>query len=118
MPLPINLRRAERILEGIFDTTGTVMRKSEVHDTSGGMTDSYTSIGTFPCMFVRSNVTPRENENAYTIQHISYWTFSFPARTDISTTDRIVCNGRTFEVVGGRSGSFELATRVTCIELL
>lgn len=117
MPLPINLRRAEQLIALTFNATATIMRKGQVADSSGGTTDTYSAVATLPCNFTRSNVTPREHENAYTIQHISYWTFVFAARSDVRTTDRIVSQGRTWEVVGGGSGSYEIATRVTCQEI-
>ena len=120
MALPINTARAARMLTVTFNTSAQILRKSTVRDTSGGTIDSYATVATKACTFTRSNVTPRERENAFTIQHISYWTFVFEAGTDIRNTDRlyVAAEGRTFEVVGGRSGSLELATRVVCVELI
>lgn len=105
------------MLAKAFNTTATIYRKSQTHDNTGGMVDTYTDIGTYPCLLLRSLITPRERENAVTIVAESFWQFSLPARTDVRNTDHIVCQGRTFEVVGGGSGSIDLATRVICIEL-
>lgn len=118
MPLPINLRVAERQITITFNTTADILRRVQVSDGMGGQTDTYGVVATLPCTFARGGAMPRERENTYTVQVISTWVFVFAARTDIRTTDRIVCQGRLFEVVSGGYGSYEIATRPVCIEIV
>jgi hypothetical protein len=119
MAVPRSLNRAQAIFTKlVMNTTATIYRRSTVSDTSGGGTDSYAVILTnVPCAYFRSLVTPRENENTITVQTLVFWNFVFPAGTTILATDRIVSDGRTFEVTSSASGSMEVAKRVFCTEI-
>jgi len=100
-----------------LSTSAAILRKTQVADSTGGFTDSYTEVATHLCSFSRSQITPIERENAVQVLAISFWNFVFAAETDIRTTDRIVVGSRTFEVVSSATGSIELATRVICQEI-
>lgn len=105
------------LAESAMTATATVYRKSFVADTTGGFTDTYAAVGTFPCMYAPHQITPTERETTISVQAISMWRFQFPMGTDIENTDRIVTGGRTFEVVSPGSGSIEVAVRVICQEI-
>lgn len=100
-----------------LNTTATIMRKTSVSDGEGGTTDSYVVEHTYTCLFARSAVRPQEREATAIVEGIQQWTFIFESGTDILRTDRIVCQGRTFEVVGSGSGSHELGHLVICVEI-
>lgn len=94
-----------------------VYRKTEVPDTTGGFTDTYVSVGTHQCSYAPHQITPLEQETTRGVAAISMWRFQFPSGTDIRNTDRLVADGRTFEVVSAGSGSIEVATRVLAREI-
>lgn len=110
-------RRLRAALAQTLTVSATILRKSQVADSTGGFTDTYTAVGTHMCSFARSQITPIERENATQVLAISFWNFVFAAETDIRTTDRIVIGSRRFEVVSSATGSIELATRVICQEI-
>jgi hypothetical protein len=111
--------RLRAALAHTFTASATILRKTQVADSTGGYTDTYASVATHMCSFARSQVTPIERENAVQVRSISMWNFVFAAETDIRTTDRIYISAedRTFEVVSSATGSIKLATRVICQEI-
>jgi hypothetical protein len=117
MAFPRNIGRAEQIIQKTLNATATIIRKSHVPDTTGGFTDTYATVGTYPCSFSRYQITPLERETTFGINAIAFWQFVFPVRTQIHITDRIICNSRTFEVVSAASGSWEIAARVLAQEI-
>lgn len=49
---------------------------------------------------------------------LALWIVTLPAGTDIAPTDRITCNGRSFEVVDiGQPHSWEINHRIAVVEL-
>lgn len=119
MAYPRFLDKARSIVErATLNTTATVYRLSQVADTTGGFTDTYTALGSVSCSFSSYPITPIEREGTNTVQAISVWTFVFPYGTDIQQTDRIVCQGRTFEVTSSAQGSIATSTRVLATEIV
>lgn len=117
MSLPRYLDRAKTTINATLNTTATLSRKSSVPDDMGGQTDEYSEVATYRCSFERYQITPVERENTVTLISSSFWRFTFPYGTTILTSDRLVCNGRAFEVVASATGSLEVATRVLCQEI-
>lgn len=109
--------RLKAALVRTLDASATIYRKTQVADNTGGFTDTYLPFTTYMCSFARSQITPVERENAVQVRSISFFNFVFPADADIRTTDRIVVNARTFEVVSSATGSLVLAVRVVCQEI-
>lgn len=103
---------------GDLNTTASVLRKSQVRDSSGGFTDSYTAVATYPCTMVLFPIRPREVEAAERIQSIRYWQFLFPYTADVQETDRLLSGGRTFEVTGSGHDSYNVDLIVTAQEIL
>lgn len=116
--MPRTLARPRAVIQRTFNTVATITRKATVSDGRGGTTDAYPTETTLRCSFARSQAGTREREAASAVESLSEWTFVFAYDADIRTTDRIVCEGRTFEVVGAGIGSYDLANRVTCMEIL
>ena len=117
MSLPRAVDRAKTVIAATLNTTADVYRKGTTPDNMGGATDTYTKVATEPCSFSRYQITPIERENTVTLIGVSTWLFVFRYGTVIRTSDRLVCNGRTFEVVASATGSLEIATRVLCMEI-
>ena len=118
MPIPRHYVKAQTIIARTLTATAQISRLTQTPDTSGGMTDTYTSVMTLPCSYSMSGIRPLERESATQVRSIVVWNFVFEAGTDIRFTDRILVDGRTFEVVSSRTGSIELATRVICMEIV
>ncbi len=119
MPIPslAGQARLKAALALTFNAVATISRKAQVADSTGGFTDTYSTVATHRCSFSRAQITPIERENAVQVQGIVFWVFVFAQGTDIRTTDRIIVGTRTFEVVSSATGSLELATRVVCQEI-
>jgi hypothetical protein len=115
--LPRSVERAKSVINKTLNTTATVYRKQVVTDDMGGQTDSYVTAGSYPCSFARYPITPVERETSVTVIAVAFWQFVFPDGTDIRTSDRLICNGRSFEVVSSATGSLSLATRVLAQEI-
>lgn len=101
-----------------FTTTATVHRKVAVDDTSGGSTDTYPVVATYPCSFGPYPVRPREREASERIRLVAQWAFVFPASAVILATDRVTVGTRTFEVVSSGIGSDDVVLKVICTEIL
>jgi hypothetical protein len=105
-------------LEQMMTSTAEVFRKSKVSDGAGGQVDSYASVGTYECLFEVYPVRPVEREREPVIQAITTWQFIFKRDVVVSETDRIVTDGRTFEVVGHTTGTNSMVNHVICLEIL
>lgn len=118
MVVPRALARAQSIVNrATLSTTATIYRRTQVADTTGGFTDTFAVLATVACSFAPQGITPQEREGTFTVQTVTVWRFVFPAGTDVGATDRIVSQGRTFEVTSSASGSLEVAKRVICTEI-
>lgn len=119
MPAIRSLGRAQQVIQRTFNTTATVMRKTSVADNSGGFVDSYDAVATYPCSFSHYQITPLERNTNLTVTAITVWMFVFAHDVDILYTDRLVTPDlREFEVVSPAKGSYEVATRVLCQEVI
>lgn len=81
-------------------STGLVKHRTGTSDGRGGQSESY-DVGTA----VRCRLLPmgaREaqgREEASGHKASSWWTILFPAGSDVRTTDRVVIDGQTYEVI-------------------
>lgn len=104
-------------VERSFTASATIMRLGPVIDSQGAQYDDYDEAGTYPCTFARYPSRPLERENQPRIQAVAYWVFVFQRAVDVRATDRIVVDGRTFEVVNPELGSADTVRRVVCMEI-
>lgn len=102
----------------ILTTTVVITRKTQTPDTSGGFTDTWATVNTVKGYFNRYRLSPLERETGIRIQLISYWEFFLPAGTDVRPTDRLLADGRTFEVVGGAGTSYDVLLQVVTQEIV
>jgi hypothetical protein len=116
--IPRVITGPRRVITRTFNTYATILRKASVSDGEGGTTDTFAETYlNVPCSLTRSSVRPQEREAAALVEGIQLWVITFAYGTDVLRTDRILCDGRQFEVLGAGSGSYELAHRVTCLEI-
>ena len=115
-PIP-SLAPFRTALESIMDSTATIQRPTKTRDTTGGWTTSLTTVATLPCFYSPMMITPREQETTTAVKAISFWTFIFPAGSDVRNTDRIQVGGRTWEVVGGAERTLNIRLTVTAMEI-
>ena len=94
------------------------MRKAHVSDGAGGQTDTYVLFATVPCSFSNFPVRPAEREQSPSIYAFHDYEFRFLRSVTIQQTDRIICEGRTFEVVGQGIASYDLANHVLTVEII
>lgn len=119
MSLPRVLARVRQVINKTFDTQANVLRKASVADTSGGRTDSYPLVATYPCKITIYPIRTLERESGERVQSIRYWQFAFPYDAVVLPTDRLVTpDSRTFEVNGTGHDSTNIVLLVTAIEII
>jgi len=109
--------RARAELRLTMTSTAQILRKTRVPDSSGGSVDVYASVGTYPCTYAHYPIRPREAEEQPRIMAISEWFFNFPVGTLILSTDRVLVDSRSFEVVDAGESPYELCSKATCLEI-
>lgn len=99
--------------------TATVQRKQTVSDGGGGQTASWVTVATTACRF--SPVGGGEGGTSTTGGRVAEETthvVTVPANQDVTETDRLIVNARTFEVTSVRQrGAWELSRRVEVKEV-
>jgi hypothetical protein len=113
------LAQAQTVVASTLSALATIQRPVMTNDNSGGWLRTMVTVATdVPCRYSRVNVTPREVETEISVKAMTYWSFTFAAGSDVRSIDRILADGRTFEVVSGRSGSPSVSTRVIAQEMV
>ena len=94
-----------------------IKRPSVNPDGLGGTERVWSTMGTVRCR-VAVNASGESTVLAGQIVEKAPWRVTFPALTDIRTTDRVVVKGKTLEVVGvAASSTFETARVTYCAEV-
>lgn len=106
------LRRLRSTVDCLLPGTAVIQRSERQSDGSGGFTESWSPVGTVACHLLidRSSV---EDAVSGRIRLLSGYSVILPAGTDVRSSDRIVSNGATFEVVGYH-GANDLAGCLRC----
>ena len=112
------LAMGKAAIESLLVSSATVFRKSTVSDGAGGQIDSYTEIGTFPCLYEKYPVRTMETEREPLIRVLATWQFTFKRDVVLEQTDRLEVDGRSFEVVGQGIGTNSMANHAMCLEIL
>ena len=87
-------------------------------DGMGGIIETWGTIGTVDCRLASQEFQPREDDVASQLQDVDLWIVTLPYNTDVQARDRIVTDGRTFEVNSVLAhGDWETARRVWCAEV-
>lgn len=120
-PLIGDAELASMQTEGLRSMTSvaTVLHKVSVEDTQGGFTETYPTAGAaqYPCSYARYQARSYEREDQPRVQLVADWTFRFPLEADIRPTDRLLADGRTFEVVDPGIGTYAIVRQVLCLEI-
>lgn len=97
--------------------TATIQR-GPATSTAGGWSQTFPTVGTTKCHL--SPIGPSsEALAADELAAVTKWLLTTPAGTDIRPSDRIVCNGKTFEVSGGTgSKTWEITRNFYLTEIL
>jgi hypothetical protein len=101
----------------LLTSQAVIARVTRERDAGGGWTTVTTDVATLPCSYFQFMITPREQETTTTVRAISFWTFLFPAGSDVRPTDKIKVGARTWEVVGGGERTVELRLSITAMEI-
>lgn len=114
---PGELARVRSAFQPLFTQTATVLRRTVVRDQTGGFTDTYPSVASYPCSFSRFPIRPLVRENTTQVKSIMEWYFTFPDGSDVRRTDRLVVGTRTFEVLETGARSVNVTLSVICAEI-
>jgi hypothetical protein len=110
--------QGRQAIEQMMTSTADVYRKGTITDDAGGQVDTYTVVGTYPCLFEAYPIRPIENESEPMVRAIVTWQFIFPLDVSIRETDRIHVGSRVFEVISQRVGTMSISNHVICLEIL
>lgn len=103
-------------IEDTLPDTCVIQRPTMVSDGQGGKTATWAAAGTVICRLSPQGAnTGDESARADRTSGEEDWIVTFPALTNVNTTDRLVILGSTFEPVALRAvRSWELSRRVSC----
>ena len=108
-------------VEQTFDKTATVQRASIVDDGMGGSTGTFSPVPGLvdvPCRLDPSALSPVEQAAAGRLGSEMGWVLTFRKGTDVRAADRVIVDGRAFEVVAQRGPrSLEVSRRVVATEI-
>lgn len=96
----------------------TISRNTQVSDGAGGWTESWAVLATVACRIAPTGNQPQERVIAERLTTSQGYTVTLPAETPITTKDRIIKGGRTFDVVGVMERTEEISRRVVVVEVL
>ena len=97
--------------------TAVVSRKTLTADGMGGFTETWSAAGTVSCRVWPARESGAESLIADRITEADAWVITVPYATDVTAKDRIVADGRTFEVVSAIAHTWETARRVVAVEV-
>lgn len=115
---PGELTSMQHTQNALLPDTGVIHRPTGTSDGMGGTTQAYALVATEPCRLSPRNVQPADSVVAGRPENAMGWNITFRAGTDIRVTDRIVINGRTFEVDKPLKHALETVTRVIATEIV
>ena len=96
--------------------TATIQRPSHSSDGMGGTRTVWATAGSTPCRISAAGSADSQVVAGQLRERVS-WKVTAPALTDIRTSDRLVIEGRTLEVVGvSAPATFETARICYCAE--
>jgi head-tail adaptor len=108
-----------RSLSNQFLPDTAVIQRATITHTGDGTSTTWATSSTTTCRVSPLASSAMEGVAASAaIQANAQWTIWLPALTDVEVTDRIVVNGRTFEVARVGERSYETARECICRELL
>lgn len=105
-------------VEDLLPSTAVRQRNTRSADGAGGFTDSWLAGPSYACRIVQAQ-QPQEIERGGGIAGVRQFEVLLPWDADVLAADRLVADGRTFEVIGtdqGRSWPAGLAARCVLIE--
>ena len=97
--------------------TAVISRKTLASDGMGGFTETWAASGTVTCRVWPATESGAESLIADRITESDAWVITVPYATDITAKDRVVADGRTFEVVSAIAHTWETARRVVATEV-
>lgn len=103
-------------LNELLTETVQVQRASRVPDGYGGETLTWTTVATVSGLRTTTGLRPAEQVLAERLSTNATWVMLLPAATDVRVDDRLVANGRTFQVVTVLNGDLEFVRRVFVTE--
>jgi len=96
-------------------STGLVKHRTGTSDGRGGQTESYDAGTALACRLLPMGAREAAGrEEATGHKALSWWTLLFSAGSDVRTTDRVIIDGQTYEVVDhGDARSQSLVMKVS-----
>lgn len=105
-------------VEGMMPDTCVISRYTVASDSGGGQTQTWGTVATVACRYAPRLGRPQEGEASDRMQNATDWIFNVPVGTDVETEDRIVVNGRTFEVTKPLVRSYQITLQVLASEVV
>lgn len=111
------LDRMRKVAESAFDKTCKIVRLVRSSDGMGGTSetwnDAYTNV---PCAIAPRGGAAEDDEDSV-IRGRSSLVLTLPSSQDITTSDRVEIEGRTFEVLDAHFRTYQVTKRVELAEV-
>lgn len=119
---PRMVGQVRAISDAALPDTCAVQRATMASNSAGGRTPTWATVSGMSAVACRYAPAGGQGEPATPtgVRAVSEWVFTFSATLAadaIKQGDRLVVNGRTFEVIGGGSHSYEAARRIQVVEV-
>ena len=98
--------------------SATVKRVSRVSDGAGGITETWTQVGTYACRVAPAGMTRQEALLAEKVRDTNLIRIVMPHDADVTNDDRVMVNGQEYNVVGVmKPRTINLQTIVLCTKI-
>lgn len=112
-----NFAKIRSAIGQTFTGTAEVHRRMRVADSSGGFTESYKLVHTYPCSYARYPIRPLDRELQPRVQVVTAYKFLFADDADVQAIDRLIVGDRTFEVIECDTANLPLYRDAYCQEI-
>jgi head-tail adaptor len=117
-PIKLPMDWLRGLADAFLPDLADVSRYTETNTADGPTQDWQTVATGIPCRISPAGIAANEQvEASAQIVAANRWTVWLPAETDLTVLDRIVSNGRTFEVQRVTARSYETTREIVCREL-
>ena len=108
-----DLNAARAVLNESLPGTAVVQNFTTSSDSGGGVTETWTAAGTYPCRFGPATLGQmEERERGERISPEADFIFTLPGTATITSNSRIIHAGGTYNVEAVRDRSWPVSTRV------
>jgi hypothetical protein len=120
---PDLLAQVRAVSDAALPSSCAIRRNTPTDNGQGGASASWNTVEGYesvPCRYAPNTKVPLETVTPIGVRAISVWDVTFSATLPVDAiraSDRLVIDGRTFQVTGGGGASYEASRRVLAVEI-